>query len=63
MIAQLEELKHHPIPAEGIDSESCMASWETFYKHNKANFFKNRNYLSFAFDVIDSMISSGCSSG
>ena len=28
-------------------------SWDVFYKHNQDKFFKNRNYLSFAFDVID----------
>ena len=28
-------------------------SWDLFYKHNQDKFFKNRNYLSFAFDVID----------
>ena len=32
-------------------------SWDKFYKHNQDKFFKNRNYLTFAFERIESKIS------
>ncbi len=32
-------------------------SWDKFYKHNQDKFFKNRNYLTFAFDRIEAKIS------
>jgi len=31
-------------------------SWDKFYKHNQDKFFKNRNYLRFAFELIDQKI-------
>eukprot|EP00347_Sterkiella_histriomuscorum_P012412 403368679 len=31
-------------------------SWDEFYKHNQDKFFKNRNYLTFAFDLINQRI-------
>lgn len=33
--------------------EQSQASWDKFYKHNQDKFFKNRNYLSFAFEVME----------
>lgn len=31
-------------------------SWDKFYKNNQDKFFKNRNYLTFAFDLIQSSL-------
>ena len=38
-------------------------SWDKFYKHNQDKFFKNRNYLTFAFERIESKISEAKENG
>lgn len=48
-----EKLKESSFPCkEAPSSTDCEQAWNKFYTANKDNFFKKRNYLTFAFDTI-----------
>ncbi|CDW90489.1 UNKNOWN [Stylonychia lemnae] len=45
-------LKEYSLDQQMEIQQIAQESWDEFYKNNQDKFFKNRNYLSFAFDLI-----------
>ncbi|TNV76575.1 hypothetical protein FGO68_gene16824 [Halteria grandinella] len=54
---EIVPLKDDPVELQKLSQQS----WDKFYKHNQDKFFKNRNYLSFAFEVIDQRVAEAIS--